>query len=119
MKYPKSSLRSMNELIKGNYTVEKFKQEAEQNLIDFKNEDIKMQKIREEPRHLQINRDYLSISLKDQNSQTINLTDFENNTLIYVYALKQINTQYGPNYTTIGSLSDELNEQFNFFSILV
>ena len=43
------------------------------------------------------------------------MTELENGTLIYVYALKKINTCHGRNYTIIGSLSDELNEQTNLF----
>ena len=109
--YPTASLRKINKLSKEDYTIEKFKQEAEQKLITIKNEEFKMQEIREEHRHLEINRDILSNILKDQNSHTINLTKLENNTLIYVNALKEINTRYGLNYTIIGSLSDELNEQ--------
>ena len=95
--------------------IEKFKQEAEQNLINIKNEEIKMQQIREEHKQLEINRDLLTNILKNKNSHTINLTEFENNTLIFVYALKQINTRYVKNYTIIGSLSDELNEQTKLF----
>ena len=68
-----------------------------------------MQQIREEHKQLEINRDLLTNILKNQNSHTVNLTEFENNTLIYVYALKKINTRYGRNYTIIGSISDELN----------
>ena len=45
----------------------------------------------------------------------MNLTEFENNTLIYIYALKQINTRYGMNYTFIGSVSDDLNEEVKLF----
>ena len=113
--YPKLSLRNINKLNKEDYTIEKFKQEAEQKLINIRNEEIKMQQIREEHRQLEINRDILANILKNQNSLTTNPTEFENNTLIYVYALKQINTRYGPNYTIIGSLSDELNEQTKLF----
>ena len=109
------SLRSINKLNKEDYTIEKFKQEAEQKLINIRNEEIKMQQIREEHRQLEINRDILANILKNQNSLTTNPTEFENNTLIYVYALKQINTRYGPNYTIIGSLSVELNEQTKLF----
>ena len=36
-------------------------------------------------------------------------------TLIYVYALKEIKTQYGLNYTNIGCSSDDLNEQAKLF----
>ena len=113
--YPKLSSRSINKLNKEDYTIEKFKQEAEQNLINIRKEEIKMQQIRDEHKQLEINRDILSNILKNQNSHTINLTELENNTLIYVYALKQINTRYGPNYTIIGSLSDELNEEVRLF----
>ena len=74
-----------------------------------------MQQIREEHRQLEINRDLLTNMLKNQNSHTINLTEFENNTLICVYALKQINTRYGMNYTIIGSISDELNVEVKLF----
>ena len=74
-----------------------------------------MQQIREEHRQLEINRDLLTNILKNQNSHTVNLTEFENHTLIYVYALKEINTRYGRNYTIIGSISDELNEEVKLF----
>ena len=86
--YPKASLRNIIKLNKEDYTKEKFKQEAEQKLINIKNEEIKMQQIREEHRQHEINRDLVTNILKSQNSHTINLTEFENNTLIYVYALK-------------------------------
>ena len=113
--YPKSSLRNINKLNKEDYTIEKFKQEAEQNLINIKNDEIKMQQIRKEHNQLEINRDLLSNILKNQNSHTINLTELENGTLIYVYALKKINTCHGRNYSIIGSISDELNEQTKLF----
>ena len=87
--YPKVSLRNINNLIKEDYTIENFKQEAEQNLINIKNEEIKMQQIREEHKQLEINRDLLTNILKNQNSHTINLTELENNTHIYLYALKK------------------------------
>ena len=74
-----------------------------------------MQQIRDEHKQLEINRDLLTNILKNQNSHTINLTELENGTLIYVYALKKINTCHGRNYTIIGSLSDELNEQTKLF----
>ena len=74
-----------------------------------------MQQIREERKQFEINRDLLTNILKNQNSHTVNLTEIEYNTLIYVYALKQINTRYGGNYTTIGSLSDELNIEVKLF----
>ena len=74
-----------------------------------------MQQIRDEHKRLEINRDILWNVLKNQNSYTITLTELENNTLIYVYALKQINTRYGLNYTIIGSLSDELNKNTKLF----
>ena len=48
-----------------------------------------MQQIRDEHKQLEINRDLLTNILKNQNSLTINTTEFEKNTLIYVYALKQ------------------------------
>ena len=57
--------------------------------------------------------------MKNQNSQIINLTEFEKTTPTYVYALEQLKTLYGLNYTFIESLSDELNEQtksFQFWS---
>ena len=76
-----------------------------------------MQQIRDEHRQLEINRDLLSNILKNQNSNTIDITELENHTLIYVYALKQINTRYGRNYTIIGSLSDELNIEVKLFQL--
>ena len=115
IKYPKTSSRNISKLKKEDYTIEKFKQEAEQKTINIKNEEIKMQQIRDEHKQLEINRDLLTNILKNQNSHTINLTKFENNTLIYVYALKQTNTRYGMNYTIIGSISDELNEEVKLF----
>ena len=93
--YPKSSLRNINKLNKEDYTIEKFKQEAEQKLIKIKNEEIKMEQIREEHKQLEFNRDHLTNILKNQNSHTVNLTEFENNTLIYFYALKQIHDKEG------------------------
>ena len=113
--YPKASLRNINKINEEDYTIEKFKQEAEQKLIKIKNEEIKMQQIRDEHKQLEINRDLLTNILKKQNSHTINLIDFENNTLIYVYALNKMNTRHGRNYTIIGSLSDELNEEVKLF----
>ena len=76
---------------------------------------MKMQQIRDKHKQLEINRNLLGNILKNQNSHTINLTEFENNTPINVYALKKINTRYGRNYTIIGSLSDELNEEVKLF----
>ena len=113
--YPKSSFRNINKTNKEDYAIEKFKQEAEQKLINIKNEEIRMQQIRDEHKQLENNRDLLGNILRNQNSYTINLTELENNTLIYIYALKQINTRYGMNYTFIGSVSDELNEEIKLF----
>ena len=113
--YPEVSLRNINILNKEDYTIEKFKQEAEQKLMNIKNEEMKMQQIRDDHKQLEINRNLLGNILKNQNSHTINLTEFENNTLIYVYALKQICTRYGRNYTIIGSISDELNVEVKLF----
>ena len=113
--YPEVSLRNINKLNKEDYTIEKFKQKAEQKIINIKNEEVKMQHIRVEHKQLEINRNLLGNILKNQNSHTINLTEFENNTFIYVYALKQINTRYGRNYTIIGSISDELNVEVKLF----
>ena len=115
LKYPKSSLRNMNKLNREEYTIEKFKPEAEQKLLHIKDEETKMQQIRKEHRRLEINRDILSNILKNQNSHTINLTELENNTLTYVFAMKKINTRYGLNYTIIGSLSDNLNAHTKLF----
>ena len=112
-------MRNINKLNKEDYTIERFQQEAEQKLITIKNEEFKMQQIRDEHIQLEINSDLLTNILRNQNSLTNNLTEFENNILIYVYALKQINTRYGRNYTIIGSISDELNvevELFQFWS---
>ena len=113
--YPKASLRNINELNKEDYTIEKFKEDAEKKLINIKNEEIKMQQIRKEHKQLEINRDLLTNILKNQKSHTVNVTEFENNTLIYVYAPKEINTRYGRNYTIIGSISDELDEEVKLF----
>ena len=108
-------MRNSNKLNKEDYTIERFKQEAEQKLITIKNEEFKMQQIRDEHKQPEINRDLLTKILKNQNSRTISLTEFENNTLIYVYALKQINTRYRRNYTIIGSIPDELNVEVKLF----
>ena len=62
--YPKASLRNINKLNKEDYTIEKFKQEAEQKLINIKNEETKRQQIREEHRQLEIIRDLLTNILK-------------------------------------------------------
>ena len=64
MKNPKTSLRRMKEIKKEDYTKEKFKQEAEQVLVKIKNEEIKMQQVREKNRQLEINRDILLNILK-------------------------------------------------------
>ena len=58
--YPKTSLRKINKINKEDYTIEKFKQEAEQKLIKIKDEEIKMQQIRDEHKQLEINRDLLT-----------------------------------------------------------
>ena len=108
-------MRDINKSNREDYPIEKFKQEAEQKLINIKNEEIKMQQIREEHKKLEINRDLLGNILRNQNSHTINLTEFENNTLVSVYALKKINTRYGLNYTIIGFPSDELNKHIKLF----
>ena len=108
-------MRNINKLNKEDYTIEKFKQEAEQKLITIMNEEIKMQQIRDEHKQLEINRYLLGKILENQNSHTINLTEFENTTPIYVYALKQLKTRYGRNYTIIGSISDELNVEVKLF----
>ena len=113
--YPKVPLRNINKLNKEDCTIEKFKQEAEQKLINIENEEFKMQQLRDEHKQLEINRDLLTNILKNQNSHTNNLTEFKNHTLFYVYALKQINTRYGRNYTIIGSLSNELNVEVKLF----
>ena len=74
--YPEVSLRNINKLNKEDYTIEKFKQAAEQQLINIKNEEIKMQQIRDEHKQLEISRDLLRNILKNQNSHTVNLTEF-------------------------------------------
>ena len=88
IKYPKSSLRIMKKLKKENFKIQKFRKEAEKNLINIKNEEIKMQQIREEHKQLEIQRDILTNIIKNQNSQSINLTEFENKAFINVYAIK-------------------------------
>ena len=112
----KTSFRKISQLNEDDYTIEKIRQKAEQNLINIKNEEVKMQQIREEHKQPQIKRDILTNISKNQIPHNINLTEFENNTLIYVYALKGIKTRYGLNYTIIGSLSDLLNEQLIHFN---
>ena len=84
--YPKVSLRNINKLNKEDFTIEKFKQESEQKLLNIKNEEIKMEKIREEHKQLEVNRDLLSNILKNQNSHTNNLTELENG-LLYMFML--------------------------------
>ena len=85
IKYTKSSLSNINKVNKEDYTIEKFKQEAEQKLINIKNEETKMQHIREEHRQLEINRDLLTNIFKKikihilsiwQNSEIILLSMF-------------------------------------------
>ena len=57
--YPKTSLRNINKINKEDYTIENFKQEAEQKLIIIKNEEFKIQQIREKHKQLEINRDLI------------------------------------------------------------
>ena len=89
IKYPTPTLRSINKLKKEDYTREKIKQEAKQNLFNIMNGEIKMQQIREEHKQLGINRDTLGKISKSQNTHTQGLTDFEKITLIFVYAMKE------------------------------
>ena len=58
-------------------------------LEKIKNDEIKMQNFRDDQRQLEINRHMLTNILKNQTSHTINLTELENNTSIYIYALKK------------------------------
>ena len=83
----------MNQIKKEDYTLEKFTQENQQNSFNIQNKEFTMQEITEEQKHLGTKLDMLGNNLKNQNSHTTNLTEIENNTLIYVYALKQINTR--------------------------
>ena len=46
--YPKPSLRNINKINKEDYTIEKLEQEAEQKITSIRNEEVKMQQIREE-----------------------------------------------------------------------
>ena len=109
--YPKSSLGSINKSNKEYYTLDYFKQEAQPDLVNKKNQEFEMQQIKEEHKQLEINRNILTNKFINQNSHTINPREFKNNTLFYVHAPKQINTRYGLNYTKTASFSDELNEQ--------
>ena len=84
----------MNQIKKEDYTLEKFKRENQQNSFNIQNEKITMQEITEEHKHFGTNMDMLGTVFKNQISHTTNLTVFENTTLIYVYALTQINTRY-------------------------
>ena len=61
-------MRNINKLNKEDYTIEKFKQEAEQKLLNIKNEENKMRQIREEHKQLEIIRDLLTEILKNQNT---------------------------------------------------
>ena len=115
IKYPKSSLKGMNKLNKDDYTIKNFRQEAEQNLINIKNEENEMQKMTEELKQLEINRDILIKITKNQNAHFINPAEFEDFTRVYANALKKTKTGYGLNYTNIASLSDELHEQTKIF----
>ena len=65
IKYPKSSLLSMNKLNKDDYSIQKNRQEAEQKFLNFKMEEVTMQQIREEHKQLEINRDILTKKLKE------------------------------------------------------
>ena len=49
------------------------------------------------------------------NSHTISLTEFQNITYIYMYALKQLYEKYGFNYSFIRSIADKLNERTKLF----
>ena len=64
LKYPKSSLRSMNNLIEEAHKVKKFKQEAGQILIYIKNEEIKTQQIRKERLQRENKKRYLNKYVK-------------------------------------------------------
>ena len=57
--HPKSSLRKRNRFNREEFTIEKFRQEGEQNLINIKNEEFKKQQIGEEHTQLEIRRDML------------------------------------------------------------
>ena len=54
----------MNKLNEEDYAIKKFKQEAEQILMNIKNEEIKIQQIREEHKQLEVNRDILTNIIK-------------------------------------------------------
>ena len=105
----------MNKLNKEDFTIEKFKQEAEQILMNFRYEEIKVQQIREEHKQLETIRDILRNIFKKKKTYTINLTEFEISTLTHVYALEQISARYGSSYTFNASLSDELNGESKLF----
>ena len=111
--YPTTSLRMYNKIAKENFSVEEFEKQTLEKLQEIERERIEMNKIREEQRQLEINRDILKQSLKSKWCEK--LTDFENGTIIYVYALKEINTQYGQNFSVIGSLENHLNKDTTLF----
>ena len=94
--YPKSSLRSMNKIIKEYFSTEKFKEDAQEQLEKIKIEPTKMLKIREGQKQLLINRDILANKSKHQNSLTIHMTEFKK-TLLSTYMLlsKQITGMVG------------------------
>ena len=54
IKYPKSSLKCMKKIKKEYYTEEKFTQEAEQNLINIKNEEKKCNRLEKNINNLKL-----------------------------------------------------------------
>ena len=93
--------------------------QAGENLESFRTEEMERLKDKEAQQRIENILDMITNRLKDQNFNTGNLTNFENNTLIYVSATKQIHTEYGRTHTTVSFLSDDLNferELFHFRS---
>ena len=109
--YPTTSLRMHNKIAKENFSVEEFEKQTFEKLQEIERERIEMNKIREEQKQLEINRDILKQFLKSKWCEK--LTDFDDGVKIYVYALKEINTQYGQNFSIIRSLQNHLNEDTN------
>ena len=106
MNYPATSLRMHNKLNQENITIEEFKNKAKEKLSEIQIEEEKNKKIRAEHKRLEINRNMIYEMLRSQNFYQQKVTEILNNTKIYVYALKQINTKYGLNYIMIASLTD-------------
>ena len=96
-------------------TLETFEEQAVENLIRVQMEEIEMLIIREEQKELKFIQDKMTEMLKNRTLQTQKMIIFSDETNIYVYSLKEINTQNGLSYTIIGSFSIEINEKTDLF----